>query len=244
MSPETSPFQNGVPAAAPAPLTERVLRQLQQAQAEEAQKAILQHSQRVQRGTATEYSPPVQSPIPPGSPAQTVSSAGGPVGNAVEVGGFNNANSLSQASTFAFAAQQQQYQHQFSSRDVSGGSHVSQPGKVYQGGPVSPRSGHSGTSSAAAVMGAVGVANGGFNANSTGRGAGSPTPPSLEFQPAVASPAVAAFQQWPPPQQHLQQQAPQRVFNLPMLSEYHHVASSMWPGLLDREKSLGNFLLL
>lgn len=131
MAPENSPFQNGVPTTASAPLTESALRQLQQAQAEEAQKQSLQQLQHFRGGAPPEHSPPVQSPIPPGSPDALVSNAGG-AGNAVHVGGLHNSNSLSQASPFAFAAQQQQYQNQYPSRDVSGGSHVSHAGTQQQ----------------------------------------------------------------------------------------------------------------
>lgn len=241
MAPENSPFQNGVPTTASAPLTESALRQLQQAQAEEAQKQSLQQLQHFRGGAPPEHSPPVQSPIPPGSPDALVSNAGG-AGNAVHVGGLHNSNSLSQASPFAFAAQQQQYQNQYPSRDVSGGSHVSHAGEDYWGS-VSPRSGHSGTSSAAAAVGAAGVASG-VVSGGAGRGAGSPTPPaSLQFQFAPA-PAAAMLQQWQHVQQQTQQQAPQHVFNLPVVPEYHHVASSMWPGLLYRKKPGGKFLLL
>lgn len=235
MAPQNSPFQNSVPAAAPAPLTESALRQLQQAQAEEARKQSLQQSQRFQRTSPTKYSPPVQSLIPPGSPATTTSSAGG-AGNSGDVCGYNTANSLSQASPFAFDAQQHQYQDQLSSRDVSTSSQISQTGEDYWGF-ASPRSGHSRTANAAAAVGAAGVASYGVNGGAGG-GAGSPTPPPpLQFQPAATPAAVAAFQQW----QHTQQ-APQHVFNFPfpIVPEYNHVAASnMWPGLLARGQVLG-----
>jgi hypothetical protein len=251
MAPENSPFQNGAlatppPAPASAPLTESALRQLQQAQAEEAHKQQLEQLQHLRGGglSSPDHTPPMHSPLPPGSPAATVSSAGGGGGvggGNVDVGNDLN-NSLSQQSPFAFASQQQMHQHHLPSRDLSGGSHLSQqPGEQdINYGAVSPRSGQSVASSAAGTVVNKGVVNSsgspGGSVLGVGRGAGSPTPPpSLYYQPgsppgspAAAAAAVEAALQY---QQQQQQVPPQNAFNLPVVPEYHHMASSMWSGL-------------
>ena len=225
-------------ATATAPLTESALLQLQIAQAEQAQQQSLQHLETLREEArsrpTTEYSPPVQSPIPPGSPAGTVSSAGGGGvfgGGGGEVGGINSSNSLQ--SPFAFASVQQQ--HQFTSRDISGGSHLTQPGEDCWGA-VSPRSVQSGTSSAAAVGGAAG--------GGCGRETGSPVS-SPQLQPAglAAAPAAAssAAVQWQQAQQQLlaqqQQQLSQNMFNsISSVVPGYHVASSLWSGLIHHTK--------